>query len=118
MRLDDGLRRFGESREFIDHAANVTDLADDRFGALLEDFAIAGKRLAVFPAQPLGRELNWRQRILDLMRDTARDIRPGRSALRAGKLGNVVERNDITVLRVGRGLRRHAHVDGAVTPAA
>ena len=37
----------------IHYPADVTDLADDRIGALLEDVLILGKLLAEFAAQPL-----------------------------------------------------------------
>ena len=44
--------------------------------------------------QPLGRKLDRRQRILDLVRDAARDIGPGGLALRRLQLGDVVEGGD------------------------
>ena len=80
-------------RELVDHALDVVDLAHDRVGALLEHRRILGDRLAVFAPQPLGRELDRRQRVLDLVRDAARDVGPGRGALRRHQLGDVVERD-------------------------
>ncbi len=35
-----GVRHAREGREFVDHAADIADLADDGVGALLEDFAV------------------------------------------------------------------------------
>ena len=49
--------------------------------------------------QPLGRELDRRQRVLDLVRDAARDIGPGGLALRRLQLGDVVEGDDEAVVR-------------------
>src|SRR3546814_18887972 len=43
------------------------------------------------PLEPLGGELDRGERVLDLMCDTARDIRPGGPALVEQLLGNVVE---------------------------
>jgi len=86
---------FGHARkagEFVDHAPDIVDLTHDGVGALLED---AGRVLAddfsIFAAQPLGRQLDRRQRILDFMRDAARDVGPGRGALCGDQFGNVVE---------------------------
>jgi hypothetical protein len=62
---------FGHAREigkFIDHAAQVADLADDRPGQLLEDFRIGPDFLSETPLQPLGGELDRRQRVLDFVR--------------------------------------------------
>ena len=95
---DDGLRHAGEVGELVDHALDVVDLAHDRVGALLEDAAVLGDHLAVFAAQPFGRKLDRRQRVLDLMRDAAGDVGPGRGALRGDQLGDVVERDDVAVL--------------------
>ena len=60
----------------------------ERLGIVL-DFA------EIFALQPLGRQLDRRQRILDLMGDAARDIGPGCLALRREQLGDVVEGDDI-----------------------
>ena len=75
------LRHAGEGREFIDHAADIVDLADDRVGALVEHFAVFGDDLAVAAPDALGRKLDRGQRILDLVGDAARDVGPGGRAL-------------------------------------
>ena len=90
-----GLRHAGEGRELVDHAADVADLADDGLRALLEDLGIGRDFLLVFAAQTLGGELNGRQRVLDLVRDAARDVGPGRGALGGDEVGDVVEGDDV-----------------------
>ena len=92
---DHRLRHAGELGELVHHALDVVDLAHDRVGALIEHRRVVGDRLAVFAAQPLGRELDRGQRVLDLMGDAAGDVGPGRGALRRHQLGDVVERDDI-----------------------
>ena len=62
---------------------------------------ILGDRPCRIAAQALGRELDRRQRVLDLVRDAARDVGPGGGALRRDQVGDVVERDDIAVLGVG-----------------
>ena len=97
---DHRLRHARELRELVDHALDVVDLAHDRVGALIEHGRIVGDGLAVFAPQPLGRELDRRQRVLDLVRDAARDVGPGRGALRRHQLGDVVERDDVAALGI------------------
>ena len=62
----------------------------------------------VFAAQPFGRKLDRRERVLDLVRDAARHVGPGRGALRGHELGDVVERHDVAVLGRARLLAGHA----------
>ncbi len=56
--------------------------------------------LAEFAADAFGRKLDRRQRILDFVGDAARDVAPGRGALRGDELGDVVERDDVAVARL------------------
>ena len=58
-------------------------------------FGIGGDLVAVFALQPFGRELDRRQRILDLVRDAPRHVGPGGGALRRHEIGDVVEGDDI-----------------------
>ena len=118
LAADHRLRHARELRELVDHALDVVDLADDGVGALLEHRRILGDRLAVFAAQPLRRQLDRRERILDLVRDAARDVGPGRGALRADQVGDVVERHHIAVVGFRRLLAGHAHRQIALAPAA
>ena len=50
------------------------------------------------PPQALGGQLDRRQRILDLVREAARDFAPGRVALRLQQRGDVVEHDDVAAL--------------------
>ena len=100
LAVDHRLRHARKAREFVDHAPDIVDLAHDGVGALLEDGLVLDDDLAVFAAQPLGRKLDRRQRILDFMGDAARDVGPGRGALRRNQFGDVVERDDIAVARL------------------
>ena len=99
----------GKARELVHHAFDVVDLTHDGFGALLEHGRILGDRLAVFAAQPLGRQLDRGERILDLVGDAPGDVRPCRGALRQHQLGDVVDGDDIAVLGFARLLAGHAH---------
>ncbi len=89
-------RHAREGREFVDHAPDIADLPDDRVGALGEDLGIGFDLAGIFALEPFGRKLDRRQRILDLMGDTARDIGPGRRALRRDQVGDVVEGDDVS----------------------
>ncbi len=102
LTLDDGLRHARELGEFVDHFADVIDLTNDRFRALIENEPIFRDHLAELAADALGGQLNRRQRILDLVRDAAGDVRPCRGALRGDEFGDVVERDDVAFV----GLRR------------
>ena len=68
--------------------------------------------LAEAALQPLGGELDRRQRILDLVRDAARDVRPGRAALRRHQVGDVVEGDDEALDLALGALLRDLDVEG------
>src|SRR3546814_11952750 len=87
----DRLGHAREGGEFVDHPPQIADLADNRLGQALEGAVARLDLLAVAPLEPLGGELDRGERVLDLMCDTARDIRPGGPALVEQLLGNVVE---------------------------
>src|SRR6202789_2961569 len=87
-------RHARERGEFVDHAADVADLADDGVRALGENFRIGDDLLAVFALEALGGKLDRRQRVLDLMGDAARDVGPGGGALGGDQIGDVVESDD------------------------
>ncbi len=89
--------RFGhacEGREFVDHAAQIADLADDRAGQLGEGAVVILDQLAIAALQPFRRELDRGQRVLDFMRDAACDVGPGGTALVEQLAGDVVEGQD------------------------
>ena len=94
-----GLGMRANCRELVDHALDVVDLAHDGVGALVEDGRVFLDHRAIFPAQPLGRQLDRSERILDLVRDTAGNVGPGRGALRAHQFGDVVERDHVAFIR-------------------
>src|SRR5579864_5529600 len=96
-------------RELVDHALDVVDLAHDGIGTLVEHCVIRGDHFAVFAAQPLRRQLDRRQRILDFVGDAAGDVGPCRGALRQHQLGDVVDGDDIAVLGVRRLFAGHEH---------
>src|SRR6267143_1371829 len=63
--------------EFVDHALHRGDLIDDRGGAAHQHFGLIGRQLAgELHLQSLRRQLDRRQRILDLVRKAARDLAP------------------------------------------
>jgi hypothetical protein len=92
-----GLRHPGKARELVDHSPDVVDLTHDRIRALLEDVLVLGDDLAELAADALGGKLDRGQRILDFMRDTARDVAPRRGALGGDQFGDVVQGDDIAV---------------------
>ena len=55
LRFDHRLRHAGEGREFIDHAADIADVADDRVGTLREGIGIGLDFLGEATLQPLCR---------------------------------------------------------------
>ena len=85
----------GKIRKFVDHAADIVDLAADNGKILAELRTCRLVFRPVFAPQPVRRKLDRGERILDLVRDTAGHVRPGRLALRRQQVGHIVERNDI-----------------------
>ena len=67
----------------------MADLADDGVGASIEGLDVFGR--PILPPQTLGRKLDGRERVLDLVGDTAGDVAPRRVALRGNQPGDVVE---------------------------
>src|SRR5690606_7839320 len=66
-----------ERREFVDQPLQLLDLSDDRVRTLGENGALLRPELvSISLLQPLRRELNRRQWVLDLMRDSPRDFTP------------------------------------------
>jgi hypothetical protein len=112
-----GLRHPREGREFVHHPPQVADLAHDRTRELLEGRGIRGDLLAVTALEPLGGQLDRRQRVLDLVRDAARHVRPGGAALVEQLLGDVVEGQNMPALdphplhRQGARLARRRELD-------
>ncbi len=67
----------GERGKLVHHAPDIADLPDNRVRALVEHLAVfLIDLLAIAAADAFRRQLDRRQRVLDLMRDTPRHIRP------------------------------------------
>ena len=90
------MRHTGEGREFIDHPADIIDLPSDDRQIFAELCAGPLVIRLIFAAQPVGGELDRRQRVLDFMGNTARYIRPGSLALRCQQIRDIIEGHDIT----------------------
>ena len=93
-------------------------MADDRVGADAEGVRVFFDFPQIFAPQALGRELDWGQRVLDLVGDAAGDIGPSRLALRRQQLGDVVEGDDKTADIAPVMLGGDAHQQGARAVAA
>ncbi len=97
----DGLHRPGAGlarvdREVVDHVLHRGDLRDDRLRAALERLLVRPVELRrQLDREALGRELDRRQRVLDLVREPARDLAPRGVALRLHEIGHVVEHDDV-----------------------
>jgi hypothetical protein len=110
----------GELGEFVDDAAQVVGLADDDVGVLLERLALVADEGAELAPQPLGRELDRGERVLDLVGDAAGDVAPGGHALGDDELGHVVEGDDDALERAVlalAGADPHQEVEVATAPA-
>ena len=86
-------RHAGEARELVHQVLEPVDLVDDRLGALRHQ-ALLARGAGQAPAQPLGGELDRRQRVLDLVGDPLRHLAPRRHPLGLQELGQVVEDHD------------------------
>ena len=86
-----GRRHAREGRELVHQRLQLVDLLDDGARALVEDRAVVAELRAVAPAQALRRELDRRERVLDLVRDPARDLAPRLHALDAQEMRDVLE---------------------------
>ena len=62
---------------------------------LVNAVALLADLVEIFALQPLGGQANGGQRVLDLVRDAARDLGPGRLPLRRQQGGDVVEGHDV-----------------------
>ena len=87
-----GRRHAREGGELVHQVLQLLDLLDDRARALVEHRRRPRcSWCAVAPAQALRRELDRRERVLDLVRDPARDLAPRLHALDAQQMRDVLE---------------------------
>src|SRR4029077_13780326 len=107
-----------KAREFVHHAFDIVDLADDGVGTLLEDAPVILDDAGILSTQPLRGELNWRERVLDLVGDTVSHVGPRGGALRGYEFGDIVERHDVPALGRARLFARHAHREIALATVA
>ena len=84
-------------------------MAHDGVRALRETLGVRDDFLGETPLQTLGRELDGGERVLDLMRDAPRHIRPGGLALGGEQLRHVIEGDNETIRRAGLHLGADAH---------
>ena len=104
-------RQFGRRHarivgKLVDHALHRLHLIDDRLRRAIEHFGVAAAQLVgQLELQAFGRELDRRQRILDLVRQTPRHLAPGRAALGGDQPRDVVEDHDVTAAAAFRQLR-------------
>ena len=105
------------TRELVDHALDVVDLPDNRVGALVEYVLALDDVSAIAAFQPLGRELDGRQRIPDLVRDAAGDVGPRGGALSGHEVADVVERDDAGAI-VASGASGDPNVENALAALA
>ena len=95
---EDRLWHSGEVGELIDHPAEIAHLTYDRPGEPFESLRIGRDFLAEAPLEAFGSQLDWGQRVLDFVRDSAGDIRPGSAALVRQLICDVIESNDRTLM--------------------
>ena len=71
----------------------------DGSGAAVKGFLqLTGDVVRKLQFDPLSRELNRGQRVLNLMRESSRDLAPGCVALRLNEIGYIIENDDVIVL--------------------
>ena len=85
------------------------DLPDDRRRAFLDERLRGFGRMREMAAQPLGAELDRRERVLDLVRQPTRDLAPGRDPLRTNQRRDVIEDHDHAIGRAVVAAQRRGH---------
>ena len=96
-----GLRHAREGGELVHHAPKVADLPHDGVGQPAEGGVGGIDPAAISSLQALRGELDRGERVLDFVRDTARDIGPGSAALVELLLGDVIEGQDDAAVSAG-----------------
>ena len=112
-------RHARELRELVDQVFQRLHFPDDRRRALLHEFVERLVERRQFPAHAFGRQLNWRQRILDFVRKPPRHLSPGGDLLRANERRHVVQHKDAAlVVAVSAGQACDRGRDVQVAPLA
>ena len=94
-RVEHGRWRARIVAEVVDHALHGVDLVDDGGGAALEQFGFFLRQAVLeLHLHALGRQLDRRERVLDLVRQAPRDFAPGHRALRRDHVRDIVEHDD------------------------
>ena len=87
--------------ECVDHFFHRFNLLHDCVRGAIQDLRlILGHGIKILAAQAFGRQLDWRQRILDFVSEPACNFTPGRISLRLQQRRNVVKHDDIPGWRV------------------
>ena len=107
-----------ELRELVDQALERLDLADDRRRALADQRGVRRVGVAELALQPLGRQLDRRQRVLDLVRQPARHLAPRRHLLGADERRDVVEHDHRALEAAGAVEPRRRHRQGHLAAVA
>ena len=102
-------RHARELRELVHQPLERLDFADDRRRAFVDERTRRLGRLREMASEPLGAELNRRQRVLDLVRQPPRHLTPGRGSLRANERRDVVEDHHHAVGRPIVAAQRRGH---------
>ena len=91
-----GVRVLGE---VVDHALQRGHVRHDGARGALQHLGLGrGQLVLQLVLQALGGELDRGERVLDLVREAARDLAPGGVALRLDQVGDVVEHHDVAVV--------------------
>src|SRR5439155_25840900 len=84
----------GKGRELIDQLLNRLHLLGNTADASIEDLRIISNLWGKAPVQTFGRELDRRERVLDLVGDPTRHLSPGLHALDSHDLGHIRKKAD------------------------
>src|SRR5438876_712097 len=89
-----GALGLGREVGLVHQRLQLVDLLDDGARALVEHRAVGAEARGIAAAEPLRRELDRCERVLDLVRDAARNLPPGLHALHAQQMAHVLEEED------------------------
>mmetsp|Transcript_53686 Transcript_53686/g.126315 ORF Transcript_53686/g.126315 Transcript_53686/m.126315 type:complete len:732 (-) Transcript_53686:1050-3245(-) len=109
QRLELGRRQAGVVAELVDQLLHRLHLVDDGGHRAHQHGLVGAFELGLqLVLQTLGRQLDGRQRVLDLVGQPAGDLAPGRRALGRDDLGDVIEHDQARALGQGRPAHQQA----------